>query len=326
MTATGRLALVVLACVVSAAARQAIAESPPAKEAALVPHIEGEWWTVAHNPDLGPLSDPKQQPVDFSVWQAADGTWQLWSCIRNTRCGGKTRLFHRWEGAKLTDPDWRPMGVAMQADAAAGETPGGLQAPHVIRIGDIFHMFYGDWEHICLATGADGKTFARRPGPDGKTGMFSEGPGNNTRDPMAIRVGDRWHCYYTAYPNKEGSVYLRTSADLKLWSESKKVAFGGAAGTNPYSAECPFVFYHKESKYYYLFRTQRYGANAQTTVYRSADPADFGVNDDRCRVGTLPIAAPEIIEHEGRTFVAALLPGLDGIRIARLSWAPRKGE
>jgi len=47
----------------------------------LVPDIDGQWWTVAGNPDLGPLTSPKQQPVDFGVWQAADGTWQLWSCI-----------------------------------------------------------------------------------------------------------------------------------------------------------------------------------------------------------------------------------------------------
>ena len=133
-------------------------------------------------------------------------------------------------------------------------------------------------------------------------------------------MGDRWHCYYTAYPNKEGAVYCRTSADLAVWSESKKVAFGGAAGTNPYSAECPFVVHRPQEKRYYLFRTQRYGANAQTTVYASPDPLDFGVNDDRYRLGTLPVAAPEIVEHEGQTYIASLLPSLKGIRLARLAW------
>src|SRR5262245_20831769 len=67
------------------------------------PQIFGEWWQVAGDPDLGDLSNPKQQPVDFAVWQASDGTWQLWSCIRNTKETGRTRLFYRWEGAKLTD-------------------------------------------------------------------------------------------------------------------------------------------------------------------------------------------------------------------------------
>jgi hypothetical protein len=72
----------------------------------LTPRLPGEWWTVAGDPDLGPLTTPKQQPVDFSIWQAADGTWQIWSCICSTKEPGNGRLFHRWEGAKLTDCDW----------------------------------------------------------------------------------------------------------------------------------------------------------------------------------------------------------------------------
>jgi hypothetical protein len=45
------------------------------------PRIVGDWWQVAGDPELGDLTSPKQQPVDFAIWQAADGTWQLWSCI-----------------------------------------------------------------------------------------------------------------------------------------------------------------------------------------------------------------------------------------------------
>ena len=44
--------------------------------AVMMPVIEGEWWTVAGDPDLGAYTDAKQQPVDFAVWQAGDGTWQ----------------------------------------------------------------------------------------------------------------------------------------------------------------------------------------------------------------------------------------------------------
>lgn len=288
----------------------------------LVPRIEGEWWQVAGDPDLGKYTTPKQQPVDFAVWQAADGTWQLWSCVRGTNCGGRTRLFYRWQGASLADRDWQPMGIAMEADSAFGETPGGLQAPHVIKVGREYIMFYGDWEHICMAKGVDGKTFARQLLPNGKSGMFSEGPGNNTRDVMALRIGNLFHLYYTAYPNRQGADYLRTSADLQTWSSAKIVAFGGAAGIRPGSAECPFVYHHKDSGYYYLFRTQHYSQNPQTSVYRSKDRTDFGVNDDRYLVGTLPVAAPEIVEHEGGLYIAALLPSLKGIRIARLKFVP----
>ena len=175
----------------------------------LVPKLDPNAWTIATSPDLGELTSDRQQPVDFSVWRAADGSWQLWSCVRGTKERGNTRLLYRWEGTNLTDAAWKPMGIAMRADEALGETPGGLQAPHVVRLRDgKYLMLYGDWENICAATSDDGKTFARRPGPRGRSGMFTEGKGNNTRDPMLLNVDGLWHCYYTAFPNRNGAVFL----------------------------------------------------------------------------------------------------------------------
>jgi hypothetical protein len=299
-----------------------------AAESILIPQIDGDWWQVAGDPDLGKYTNAKQQPVDFAIWQAADGTWQIWSCIRGTKCGGKTRLLYRWQGAKITDRDWQPMGIAMEADAGFGETPGGLQAPHVVKIASEYVMFYGDWKNICKAKGMDGKTFARQLGPNGKAGMFTEmfkeGPENNARDVMVIRIGNLYQAYYTASSENVGADFVRTSKDLKTWSPSKKVAFGGAAGTGASSAECPFVYYHKASGHYYLFRTQRYGQKAQTSVYRSKDPYNFGVNDDRFLVCTLPVAAPEIVDYEGQLYIAALLPSLKGIQVARLKFVPKQ--
>lgn len=289
----------------------------------LTPVIQGDSWQVAGDPDLGEFTDPRQQPVDFGVWQAADGTWQLWSCIRHTRCGGKTRLFHRWEGAALTNAPWTPKGVALQADASVGETQGGLQAPYVFKDEGGYVLFYGDWNHICSATGADGKSFTRRAVASGRTGLFGEGADANARDPMVIRIGGLWHGYYTAHPNRQGAVFCRTSQDLRAWSDARIVAAGGRAGNGPYSAECPFVVEPRPGEFY-LFRTQRYGRDAQTSVYRSDDPLNFGVNDDAGRfVCTLPVAAPEIFQHDGQWYLASLLPSLKGIRIARLAWEAR---
>jgi hypothetical protein len=288
-----------------------------------VPTIQGKWWKIAGDAELGELTSPKQQPVDFGIWQAADGTWQLWSCIRNTKAAGKTRLFYRWEGAKLTDRDWMPTGIAMQANPKHGETEGGLQAPYVVKHERTYYLFYGDWEHICAATSEDGKTFTRRINPEGMTGMFGEGRGNNTRDPMVLRIGGLWYCYYTAYPKQQGAVYCRTSQDTRHWSQSRIVAFGGEAGKGPYSAECPFVVERQPGEYY-LFRTQRYGEDAVTRVYRSRNPLDFGIDQDQNHlVATLPVAAPEIILHEGKYYIAALLPSLKGIQIAELEWVPK---
>src|SRR5262245_21372153 len=92
-----------------------------AAQPVLVPRIDGPWWQVAGDPDVGAYTTPDQQPVDFAIWQAADGTWQLWSCIRHTAYPGNTRLFYRWQSASLTAPNWTPMGIAMTAEPALGE-------------------------------------------------------------------------------------------------------------------------------------------------------------------------------------------------------------
>lgn len=300
--------------------------SKAATQGVKVPTIEGPWWQVAGNPAGHKYATDKQEPVDFGIWQAADGTWQIWSCIRKTTAGGEggmTRFFYRWEGRNLTDTDWKPMGLAMDADPALGETPGGLQAPHVVKIDDTYHMFYGDWVHICHATSADGKTFTRVIQPNGKTGLFSEGPDANTRDIMMLQHNDLWYGYFTCHPNRQGMVCVRTTRDFAKWSDSTVVAFGGQAGTNFYSAECPHVV-SLGPEQFYLFRTQAYG-KPKTSIYFSKDPMMFGINQDaKYLLCTLPVAAPEIIHHEGKYYIAALNEGkLDGIRIARLNWTSK---
>ena len=293
--------------------------SSQAADAPKQPRIVGEWRQVAGNPDLGELTSPKQQVVDFGVWQAADGTWQIWSCIRDTKEVGLHRLFHRWEGKTLDQPDWKPMGIAMRADESVGERPGGLQAPFVLPEGDRFIMFYGGWDDICSAASNDGKNFKRNKNAQGKATLFSA-PGNNPRDAMVLRIGNLWHCYYTAHPKDKGGVYCRTSPDLKQWSEPRLVARGGQSGDGPYSSECPFVVELTPGEFY-LFRNQIYGEGARCSVYHSRNPLDFGVDDDEGHfVCTLPVAAPEIIRHDGQWYIAALLPSLKGIQIAKLEW------
>lgn len=213
----------------------------------------------------------------------------------------------------------------MEASAKHGETPGGLQAPYVIKpSGGFFHMFYGDWQNICMASSVDGKSFARRENERGKSNLFTEGADNNTRDPMVIQIRGVWHCYYTAYPNQQGAVYCRTSRDTRNWSDSKMVAFGGEAGTNAVSAECPFVVELSKGEFY-LFRTQRYGANAITRVYHSHDPLNFGVNADaKYLVGSLPVAAPELIAYNNEWYLASLLPSLKGIQMTKLRWVEQR--
>lgn len=293
----------------------------------IIPEIDGEWWQVAGNPDLGVLTSGEQQPVDFGIWQAADGTWQIWSCIRKTKEKGNTRLFYRWEGKTIKQTNWEPKGIAMRGDTLIGETAGGLQAPYVIKQNGKFYMFYGDWNHICLAESDDGKQF-KRVIKDGSPALFGDLTETNTRDPMLIQKDGLWYCYYTAHPNNDGAIYVRTSEDFYTWSTSTKVSYGGSPGKGKlWFAECPHVVELKKDMFF-LFRTYSYGnyksgeliSPPKTNIYQSNNLYDFGIDSDKYFVKQLPVAAPEIVKHEDKWFIASLMPDLQGIRIARLKW------
>ncbi len=94
-------------------------------------------------------------------------------------------------------------------------------------------------------------------------------------------------------------------------------------GNSPrYSDECPHVVYLPEYDLYYLFVTQMYGKNSQTTVYASPNPMYFGIDDEQRKICTLPVAAPEIIKYNGKYLIFCLTDELDGIRVAELRWEP----
>jgi PA14 domain len=288
----------------------------------VIPAITSNWWQVAGNPDVAPYTTAGQQPVDFGIWQDAGGNWRIWSCIRGTSYPGNTRLFHGWESPDLFASNWSPTGIEMTSNTALGEVSGGLQAPYVFREGNTFNMFYGTWDHVARAVSTDGENFTRVIQSSGTTSLFGDGQ-TNPRDPTVLKISNTYYAYYTAHTNGEGKDYLRTSTNLDTWSVPTVVAYGGAAsGTGSFSAECPFVYYDADTAAYYLFRTEAYGASATTNVYRSTDPTYFGVGADADSyfVGSLPIAAPEIFNYQGKTYVAALNSGLNGIQIAELDF------
>jgi len=292
------------------------------------PQIAGAWWTIATNPDLGDYTSPRQQPVDFGIWQAKDGTWQLWSCIRHTNCGGNTRLFYGWEAQNLTDSLWTPKGIMMEADTLVGEHFGGLQAPHVIVKDGLFYMIYGGWDQLCLATSKDGKHFTRVINDQGTTAIFT-GPFDNSRDAMTLMINGKYHCYYTGHiigattEKIKAAIFCRTSNDLMHWSEPVMVSGGGSVADldswGGGDAECPFVV--NIGNKFILFRNVEYGMKNLNVQYCSSDPLNFGVDTDSLMVGRLKIAAPEVIQFEGQYYLASLKSTLDGIKLAKLEFA-----
>ena len=302
------------------------------KSLVIIPEIEGEWWSITGNPDLGAYNSPKQQPVDFAVWQADDGTFQLWSCIRNTNAGGLSRLFYRWEGKSITDTAWTPMGIAMEADTTLGETKSGLQAPFVFKDDDRYLMFYGDWNRICLAESDDGKNFRRVLNEDNNPSLFT-GSLYNTRDPLTLKINDTYYCYYIGHQKLDDSlehpksaIFCRTSTNLKSWSGEITVSRGGSAQklTDWYGGDCECPFVVDLDGKYMLFRNQIYGKNALNTQYISENPLDFGIDNDNFMVSRLPFAAPEIIKVNNQYYIVALKPGLDGMMVSRLKFVKKE--
>ncbi|MHB0857101.1 MAG: glycoside hydrolase family protein [Anaerolineae bacterium] len=297
-----------------------------------VPHapaIDGEFWRIGNNPDLGELGDPAQQIVDHAIFPSDDGRWHLWACVRGTTIG---RLLYAWEGENIEQPNWTPQGVAMRAEASYGESLNDwsgeewIQAPHVIQAEGKHWMFFGGHNtelgtcQICLATSPDGRAFARYRNTQGYSRVFV-GPGE-ARDPMVIRVGDLYHCYYTGHDTgrfKPCKVYCRTSPDLLQWSDYREVSWGGhASGNHRWSSECPFVVYL--DGYYYLFRTSEYRAPARTHVYRSTDPLDFGLGTDEKWVTSLRVAAPEVMQVGDQFYISTVEDLTGGVQVARLKW------
>ncbi|MBD3241027.1 MAG: hypothetical protein GF331_10615, partial [Chitinivibrionales bacterium] len=223
------------------------------RKVALRPSIPGPWWVITPKPSLDDrlpqLSETyseadsyqRNQPNDHHVFQAADGTWQLWACVRRTPVG---RLLVNWEAESLDASPWRLSGRLIRADRDAGESmvewqgEEFLQSPYIVRDNGRYHLFYGGYDtgmdsdgrttddyndaekQICLMTSPDGLTWERHRGQDGTSRVFA-GPGA-VRDECVVRFGDTWYIYYAGHHDRNrrrAAIYGRTSKDLINWSD-----------------------------------------------------------------------------------------------------------
>jgi hypothetical protein len=114
-----------------------------------------------------------------------------------------------------------------------------------------------------------------------------------------------------------GFGFCRISPDLKTWGFPGVVSYGGRVSRGPLFNECPHVVENSPGEFVY-FRNQFYGQGQTNWAYYSRGPLNFSIDDDTDLVARLPVAAPEIIQHQGHYYIASLQPGLEGIRIARL--------
>jgi beta-fructofuranosidase len=230
---------------------------------------------------------------------------------------------------------WTKQPFALTADAAHGEHH--LWAPHVVEHDDRYWMFYcagGDAPEayrIHLATSDDCWSWERHPGNP----LVVDG--YEARDPMVLRVGERWVMYYTATSSPEGGRFVvkaTESDDLVRWSGRHVVYEDELEGTGAGPTESPFVVAH-DGRYLLLIGPDygrlmsaleeegRYGPEARaayrrTRVLASDDPLRFRTED---QVQSIPSHAAEVVvDEDGRWWVSHCGWGEGGLFLAPLTW------
>lgn len=286
----------------------------------LKPSLDGPWIKLVGRPPLEKWASTKAEPVDFTVFQANDGRWQLISCIRHTTHPGGTRLLYRWSSSELLQEDWRPDGVFLSSKSDWNHAEGRLQAPFHVRESNQHFLFYNS-RGAHLLTSTNGIDFA----PVGRQAIFPMG-----RDVCILDdrpQSGKWIAYYTS-PEKginpatrDHTIRARTATDLKgPWSEDATEIPPITPPAKGYAfvyAESPFVI--QRGGFYYRFE--------QLEVFRSSDPLQWKGPPVARLAPRDPLKrlAPEIVSHRGQDYLVAYQwRGNDprGIYLAPLKWQP----
>ena len=280
--------------------------------------VVGKFWDIARNPNLGAYDNGMlQQPIAFGIWQAGDGTWQLWASIRNTNVGGNTRLFARWEAPRIASANWMEGGVAMLAEARSENWPEAFRRPTSRASATIGTCCTPIWRRSAMRSRRTERPSSGWLSRDGHERHVRRRSRHGHARSNALRRARRIPRLLHRGRGRRLRAHLARPRDV----ESTGRRGARRLGRRQLLRRRIAVRHPARRRGRLLpFRTQRYGVDAQTSVYRSPNPFDFGVDNDQYLIGTLPIAAPEIIRYDGQWFIAALRPDLQGIQMASLYW------
>ncbi|MGH3098584.1 MAG: hypothetical protein ACRDMV_21570 [Streptosporangiales bacterium] len=266
---------------------------------------------------------------DHCVIRAEDGTWHLFGITHAEPADAP----HEVTFAHATAPDlhgpWTKRRPALRVDKDYGETH--LWAPHVIRSDGTYYMFYagGGDDHtrtqINLATSTDLFHWTRHAGGT----LFRDG--FEARDPMVLRIRDKWVMYYCATDDPAGGhhvVAYRTSKDLAHWSERHIAYTSPDTGTGGGNTESPFIVQHDGMYYLFIGPCGSYAGGQNTyictDIYASNDPFHFAHDN---RVGRIASHAAEVVQDEsGDWYVTHAGWGQGGVHLATLDWNEPRHE
>ena len=229
------------------------------------------------------------------------------------------RNFAHATSPSLTEGHWQKQPFALTYDPSVGENH--LWAPHVIKKGDTYYMFYcaGSREssyryRIHLATSKDLFHWTR----DKDNPMFVDF--YDARDPMVLQIDGTYYLYYTANldsPEGHHIVNVRNSKDLRHWSPARVALIHPEVGTFGGPTESPFVVHFGDHFYLFVGPDGSYHA---TKVYRSCNPNQWNVAD---QVGGFPSHACEIVQDlDGKYYATDAGWDKRGVALAPLTWVP----
>ncbi|RYD39499.1 MAG: hypothetical protein EOP85_15825, partial [Verrucomicrobiaceae bacterium] len=182
---------------------------------------------------------------DHTFVKGPDGLWHMFGITHIKpfeffKDPGRN-LAHATANSLLQSP-WKKEPFALTAEEKYGEHF--FWAPHVMKVGDLYHMY------VC-AGAKEGHDYAIHHLTSADLWKWERDPRNpvlvdgfDGRDPMLLRAGDRWILYYTANSEKKGGNHIVaavTSTDLVHWSDRKVVFNHPRTGTFAGPTESPFV-------------------------------------------------------------------------------------
>ena len=269
---------------------------------------------------------------DHTFVRSTDGTWHLFGITHAEPMDphDEKHLAH------ATAPDlhgpWTKQPFALTADPAAGESL--LWAPHVIEHDGRYWMFVcaGGQEmtayRIHLAVSDDLASWQRHPDNPLLVDGFE------ARDPMVLRVEDRWVMYHTATSEPEGGSFVvvaTESDDLVHWTGRTVVFTDEMTGTFGGPTESPFVV-ERDGRWYLFIGPDwerltatladdgRYdpAGYVGTRVLMSDDPLRFDLDG---QVGFIASHASEVVvDGDGSTWISHCGWGQGGVHLAPLHW------
>ncbi|MEC3915347.1 glycosyl hydrolase family 32 [Nocardia sp. CDC160] len=254
---------------------------------------------------------------DHTVIRAADGRWHLFGITHPEPADPLDESEFAHATAEDLHGPWTKHPSVLTVDPDRGETH--LWAPFVVRDGDRYLMFYDGGGTDLTATGMGLATstdlFCWTRHPDSP--VFYDG--YEARDPMVLRMGDKWVMYYCATSTPAGGnhvVAYRTSRDLVHWSARRIAYTDPTTGTGAGNTESPFVFRHDGDWYLLIGPRPEY---VGTEIFRSDNPFHFDTSD---RVGHIPAHAAEVIVHDGTLWITRAGWGQGGVALAPLTFPP----